>query len=103
MNTQRAYHSGDIYGFYYEFQGIGSKLPMHSHSHNKTHHNVIVLHGHVKVYGPDFDRLLLPGDVFDFDGDKLHTIMAVSVSARILNIYLHGKPNDWVDGYVGSF
>jgi len=87
------YRSGAIFGMRYEMDA-GSRLPMHSHE-SDTLHNVIVLSGHVRFDGETLSDLHA-GDVFDFDGTKPHTIIAVQKST-ILNLNLNGIPPGYAE------
>ena len=67
----------------------GSRLKEHVHTPD-TLHNVCVLSGLISFIGEE-TVALYPGDVFDFDGSKPLTILAVEDSV-IINYFLHGIP-----------
>ena len=55
-------------------------------------HNVCVLSGHVKVVFVTETVYLKPGDTYDFDGARRHSIQAVTPGACVLNLFLAGQP-----------
>lgn len=85
------YESGRLFGIRYRFSEEGDALPTHQHELD-TAHNIVVLHGRVRFESDDFSCDLLTGDVFDFDGTKLHTIRCIEPGSRILNLMLQGIP-----------
>ena len=94
MLRYKYYHSGRVYGILYTFECAGECLPEHAHDAS-TAHNIIVLHGQLKlVFGDDDFRVISAGEVVDFDWTRRHRIIA-STAAVILNLFLHGMP----DGY----
>jgi len=87
------YRSGSLFAMRYEMSR-GSRLKEHAHTPD-TLHNVCVLSGQIEFYGERFHRLS-PGDIFDFDGSKLHTILAVEDSV-IINYFLNGIPPGYAE------
>lgn len=93
MITYTWYRSGALFAMRYVMPA-GTQLKEHVHNHD-TLHNVCVMSGRIAFSG-EFPRELLPGDIFDFDGTKPHTLAAVEDSV-ILNYFLNGIP----PGYAG--
>src|SRR5262245_56545812 len=84
------YRSGTLYGMRYRFDASGDAIPAHTHDAT-TAHNVCVLRGSVEIRFQNETRRLRTGDVFDFDGTRLHGIVATE-PAEILNLFLNGIP-----------
>lgn len=94
---QTPYRSGSLFGFRYLFEKAGDGLRRHEHT-AETAHNVIVLFGSVSanVEGQS-SRILLQGNVFDFDWTKQHDIIALEPNTLVLNLMLFGMPVGYED------
>jgi hypothetical protein len=107
MSTQRAYVSGNVRGFLYEFKKVGDQIPAHTHENAAAkggHHNVIVLRGAVCVVLPYHTITVRVGDdPLDFDGLLEHTIVALMPGTKILNLYRDRVPDDFDPNYSGTF
>lgn len=92
------YESGQLYGIRYTFQP-GERLWPHEHTKDTADqaHNIIVLKGSVLFDGAEQITLRV-GDVYDFDGTRAHSILALEPSV-ILNLLLQGKPASF-SGYT---
>jgi len=88
------YISGAVFGIKYIFDTVYDGLPRHSHD-TTTAHNIIVLRGEVRVLFDDHTVNLHAGDVYDFDGARAHSILAVSSNTCILNLFLNGQPVEY--------
>lgn len=87
------YLSGNVFGIKYTFDAADDGLPWHTHDVTKSH-NVCVLSGQVDVLFEDQIVHLRTGDVYDFDGERRHSIIAVTPSC-ILNLFLNGQPVEY--------
>lgn len=93
MTHFRWYRSGLLFGIKYTLE-CGDIVPRHSHA-DETLHNIVVLHGQVRL---EFDTESVPlyaGEVFDFDGTKPHRIVGVAKQSMILNLCLNGIPSGY--------
>ena len=84
------YESGDLFGIHYIFEKAGDALPNHAHA-RETLHNVVVLKGAIR----ENDTVVSAGQIHDFDGTQLHLITSLVDGTEILNLFLHGKPDDY--------
>lgn len=94
MTRFEHYLSGNVFGIKYTFDEAGEGLPRHSHD-AVTAHNVCVLRGKVSVLFDDEVKQLGAGDIYDFDGGRPHSIMALTANACILNLFLNGRPVEY--------
>jgi quercetin dioxygenase-like cupin family protein len=87
------YRSGNLAGQVYLFPKRGDGIPMHEHL-DGSDHNVIVLRGAVRVYGPEriYEVELNVGSVYEFNFNGPHEIMALVDGTELLNLYLNGLP-----------
>lgn len=95
--VQSPYQSGDLFGFRYLFEKAGDGLRRHEHT-AETAHNVIVLFGSVSlnVKGQS-SRILLQGNVHDFEWTREHDIVALEPNTLVLNLLLFGMPESYRD------
>jgi len=91
------YESGALYGIRYQFKE-GERLWPHAHVDDMADqgHNIIVLQGSVIFDGTE-RRVLTAGEVFDFDGSQLHSILALEPDTVTLHMMLNGKPASFAD------
>lgn len=87
------YESGVLYGVRYGFNQ-GERLWPHQHTGETADqaHNIVVLRGSVRFEGQPENRVLCAGDIHDFDGAQLHSIIALEPNTVTLHMMLHGKP-----------
>lgn len=88
------YLSGTVFGIKYTFDAVEDGLPWHSHTGTDAH-NVCVLNGCVKVLFDTGAVRLRSGDIYDFDGARRHSILAITPGASILNLFLNGQPEGY--------
>lgn len=94
MTRFQHYLSGTIFGIKYTFDAGGDGLPWHAHTEVDAH-NVCVLSGHVKILFDIEVVRLHAGDIYDFDGARRHSILAITPGACILNLFLTGQPEGY--------
>ena len=78
---------GPRWGCRYIFKNRFDKIPTHSHPPH-LEHNITVVRGSVLTN----NVILKKGDIYEFDGTKPHSIMALCPDTEILNVYKHGIP-----------
>lgn len=94
MTRYKHYLSSKIFGIKYIFDLVGDGLPNHAHGDN-TAHNIVVMHGAVKVIFDDRTVYLQEGDIYDFDGTRYHSVRATEPDSCILNLFLNGQPEEY--------
>lgn len=103
MISYHSYHSGAVYGMLYEFGLKGDHLKEHDHKPPRDDpHNVICLSGAVLVIGPEINRRVNAGEIFEFDSLKRHAIVAIEPNSRTLHLYTNGRPSDFIEDFVGE-
>lgn len=96
------YKSGDLHGLVYFFGDAGDTVPTHNHKVKEDPHNIVVLQGAVELRRDKENIILEAGDIFDFDGNDDHSIVAVEARSKIVNFYIYGRPKAFIDGFVGE-
>lgn len=94
MTKFEHYISGSVFGIKYVFDTMDDGLPRHTHD-AITAHNICVLRGQVKVQFDDQTVYLRSGDIFDFDGNRPHSVRAITPNACVLNLFLNGQPIEY--------
>jgi quercetin dioxygenase-like cupin family protein len=76
---------GKLYGTIYDFPFKGDILPMHWHTEDNVHITVVA-RGSFTARGQNWDRVVLAGDVIDWEPEQWHEFVALEDNSRIVNI-----------------
>ena len=82
----------------YLFEKKGEGLPMHAHTGDGANlvHDVLCISGRALVYGPYVKRrVLLPGDLYEFDSNQLHEVVGLEPMTLVLNTFTLGMPEGY--------
>jgi len=72
----------------------GDTVPMHTHTPESEHITIVAL-GAISLKGPNLDKRLEAGEMFDYAADQqTHEIVAVSDSAVVFNIPKKKAPTE---------
>lgn len=77
---------GELDTIKYFFEKKGDILPLHSHV-KETQHITIVLKGSVHLIGPNLNKKLKQGEIYDYsEEEQTHEIKALKDDTIVLNI-----------------
>lgn len=87
-----------------DFANSGDVLAFHDHEPGEWHYT-IVARGTVRIFGDDWEKLLLAGSIYRFKEGEPHGIEAMSDEARVVNVRhgegeIYGPAALWPDGFV---
>lgn len=96
MIRQCWYERGAIFGMRYLFTDRGEGLPMHHHRPEEEH-TVIVLKGAIRITSRGTVlRKDVPAPAIIDILPELHELVALEPGTELLNLYIHGKPADYI-------
>lgn len=76
---------GKLTGSIYDFPEVGDVLPMHSHGQADVHISVVA-RGSFRAHGNGWQRVVMSGDVLDWQVNDPHEFVALDAGSRLVNI-----------------
>jgi quercetin dioxygenase-like cupin family protein len=76
---------GKLQGAIYDFEKKDDVLPMHEHDEQSVH-ITIVAKGSFKAHGVDWEKMLVNGNVVDWQPFQPHEFISLEDNSRIVNI-----------------
>lgn len=76
---------GNLRGTIYDFVDVNDVLPMHWHTEDNVH-ITIVAKGSFKVIGTNWEKIMIAGNVVDWNPYQWHEFISLEPDSRLVNI-----------------
>tara|TARA_R110000803_G_scaffold95759_1_gene163864 strand:- start:37 stop:333 length:297 start_codon:yes stop_codon:yes gene_type:complete len=85
MLSSKGFELGDLKGVIVDFGEEGDAFGKHNHDED-TVHITIVVRGSIRVFSHDWEKVVLAGQIVDFNPFEPHDFIALEDNSRMINI-----------------